>query len=91
MKSLALALAATVLGGCASIVNDSRQDVRVQTQSPDGHDISGAHCTLRNAREDLQATSGSTVRVYRSSDDLHIRCRHPDYPDCHRPRHFARQ
>lgn len=29
MKSLTSALAATILGGCASIVNDSRRDVRV--------------------------------------------------------------
>lgn len=36
---------------------------------------------MRNAREDLQAASGSTVWVHRSSDDLHICCRHPDYPD----------
>lgn len=81
MKYTVLALCAVTLSGCASILNDARQDVRVQTKSPDGQIVADAQCTLRNERETVQSASDSTAKVRRSADDLHIHCTHPAYPD----------
>lgn len=77
MKHIILAAFVVGLSGCASVINGTRQDVRVQTQSPDGQVIADAQCTLRNARETLQSTSDSVTKVRRSADDLLIRCVHP--------------
>lgn len=76
-----LALAAALSGGCASVVNDARQDIRVQARLPDGQLIQDAQCTLRNERETLQTASDSTAQVRRSADDLHIQCQHPEHPE----------
>lgn len=81
MKHIILSAFVLGLAGCASVVNDTRQDIRVQTQSPDGQIVADAQCTLRNERETLQSASDSVIKVRRSSDDLLIRCTHPSYPD----------
>lgn len=83
MRFTALALLAAGLTGDASLLNDARQDVRVQTRLADGQFIEDARCTLRNAREALEIRSNATARVRRSADDLHIQCKHPSYPDAH--------
>lgn len=83
MKSIAFSILAMTLTGCASMLNDARQEVRVETQSANGEMVAGAQCTLRNAREVLQNVSGSSVAVHRSADDLFIECRHPDFPVAH--------
>lgn len=80
MKSLAFSILAMTLTGCASMLNDAHQAVRVDTQSADGQKIVGAQCTLRNARETVHSVSGDVAMVRRSADDLLIECRHPDFP-----------
>lgn len=81
MKHMIFLAFIVMLTGCASMVNDTRQDIRVQTQSPEGQTVADAQCTLSNARETLQSASDSTIKVRRSGDDLLIRCTHPSYPD----------
>ena len=81
MKTVTPALLAMVLTGCASIVNDAHQEVRLQTKSSDGQIVRDAQCTLRNSREALQSASDKVVAVRRSGDDLLIHCTHPSYPD----------
>lgn len=81
MRLIPLLLLAAGLSGCASMLNDARQDLRLQTRQADGQVVSDARCTLKNERETLETSSDSTVQVHRSADDLHIQCRHPAYPD----------
>lgn len=88
MKNLkiALAMTATVLAtGCASIVNDSTQPMKVETMGEDGKAVAGADCTLRNDFGTFTVKSGATASVHRSSQDLDISCK-----DLARPEAVAR-
>lgn len=67
--------------GCASIVNDSGQPMKVETKTDSGQLIAGANCTITNDYGSIGAKSGDTVTVHRSSKDLDITCTHPANPD----------
>ena len=70
----AVLLAAT---GCASIVNDDTQPMKLETKTAAGESIAGAECRLQNNEGTISARSGETTRVRRSSEDLEISCTHP--------------
>lgn len=76
-SAVALLVAAT---GCATIVNDSTQPVRVETKTPSGTTVAGADCTISNDYGTTSAKSGATVSIRRSSKDLDITCQHPENP-----------
>lgn len=76
-SAVALLMAAT---GCATIVNDSTQPVRVETKTSSGNTIAGADCRISNDYGVTTAKSGDTVNVRRSSKDLDITCQHPENP-----------
>ncbi|MEK8053299.1 hypothetical protein AACH10_23790 [Ideonella sp. DXS22W] len=78
--SAALAIA-VVLTGCASIVNDTTQPVKLETRTAEGGMVEGADCKLGNDYGVVSAKSGDTVQVRRSGKDLDITCRHPSNPD----------
>lgn len=63
-----------ILCGCATVVNDSAQPVRVETLTTRGEAIRGADCRLANDRGMISVKSGETVQVHRSSADLQIDC-----------------
>ncbi|WP_420473567.1 hypothetical protein [Noviherbaspirillum sp. ST9] len=82
MKKAVLLAAVTVLStGCATIVNDSAQPIKVETRSESGQMITGADCTLTNDFGAFTGKSGEVVSVHRSSKDLDITCKHPSNPD----------
>jgi hypothetical protein len=66
--------------GCASIVNDSSQPVRLETRNQAGALVSGADCRLTNDYGTIVAKSGSTTMIHRSSKDLDIVCNDPQNP-----------
>jgi predicted metal-binding protein len=71
--TLAMAVSALTLGGCASIVNGQNQPVSVDTRQ--GADaIVGANCTLSNDKGTWYVTSPGSATVHRSSADLAIKC-----------------
>lgn len=74
----AVLLAAT---GCASIVNDDTQPMKLETKTAAGETIAGAECRLQNNEGTISARSGETTRVRRSSEDLEISCAHPGEPE----------
>lgn len=74
----AVLLAAT---GCASIVNDAMQPMKLETQTAAGETITGAECRIQNSGGTISARSGETARVRRSSEDLEISCTHPGNPE----------
>ncbi|HEX7633843.1 MAG TPA: hypothetical protein VF427_01025, partial [Noviherbaspirillum sp.] len=80
-KVFAIAAAAVLSTGCASIVNDSNQPIKLETKTTDGQAVSGASCTLSNDYGTVNAKSGDTVSIHRSSKDLDITCTHPDNPN----------
>lgn len=82
MKKYVVIAAAIMLStGCASIVNDTGQPVKVETKTDAGELVADADCTFTNDYGSVQAKSGSTVTVRRSSKDLDITCKHPTNPD----------
>lgn len=77
-----LAVAAAVLvTGCASVVNDSTQPMKVETRRADGTPVAGAECRLSNDYGAITVKSGDTAQVRRSSKDLDISCKDPANPD----------
>lgn len=67
--------------GCASIVNDSSQPVRIETKTQSGELVSNAYCQVSNDYGTVTAKSGGTIAIHRSSKDLDIVCTHPQNPD----------
>jgi hypothetical protein len=71
-------LAAT---GCATVMNEATQTIKVETQTANGETVAGADCKMSNDRESVSVKSGGTTDVRRSASDLDIVCTHPDNPD----------
>lgn len=68
-----LLFGASLLTGCASIVNGSNQVLSVETASREGKVI-GATCELKNPKGTFFVTTPGTVTIHRAYDDLNIRC-----------------
>ena len=82
MKRLMAGLsAAWLVGGCASITNDSTHPMKVETKTESGTLVTGADCKLSNDYGTTTAKSGDTTQVRRSSKDLDITCEHPGNPN----------
>lgn len=75
---VAASLAAT---GCATVMNESTQPIKIETATAAGEPVAGADCKLTNDRENLSVKSGGTAEVRRSASDLDITCTHLDNPD----------
>jgi hypothetical protein len=81
MKTLFIAACAISLVGCASIVNDTTNPVKIETMSAAGQAVKGAECKISNDYGSNTVKSGDTTPVRRSSKDLDITCTHPGQPD----------
>lgn len=78
MFKLALGmLAITSCVGCASIVNDTNQPIKLETKTESGATVAGADCKITNDRGVVSVKSGETAQVHRSDTDLDIVCTHP--------------
>jgi hypothetical protein len=75
-KTLAV-VAVLACSGCASIVNDSTQPMKVETKNQAGELVTGAECRLSNDYGTVTMRSGDTTQVRRSSKDLDIVCKDP--------------
>lgn len=80
-KTLVVLAATALLGGCASIVNDTTQPIKLETKRADGTLVTGADCRLTNDYGAITGRSGDTIQVRRSSKDLDIVCKDPANPD----------
>jgi hypothetical protein len=82
MKRAILAMAvASMSTGCATIMNDSSQAIRVETKTESGTPVTGAMCTLKNDYGTVTVKSGDSASVHRSSADLDVVCKDPANPD----------
>lgn len=75
-------LSAGMLGmaGCATVVNDVTQSLRVDAVTSTGQPVEGAACVAFNDRGMTTLQSGGTQLVRRSAADLHVTCTHPGQP-----------
>lgn len=80
IRKLAAVSAAFMMVGCASIVNDTTQPMKLETKRADGTLVSGADCTISNDYGSISAKSGTTAQVRRSSKDMDITCKDPANP-----------
>ncbi|MBC7603920.1 MAG: hypothetical protein H7255_14835 [Ramlibacter sp.] len=78
LSAVTLALLAT---GCASIMNDTTHPMKLETKRADGTMVTGADCVISNDYGSINAKSGATAQVRRSSKDLDIACKDPANPD----------
>ncbi len=74
-------MSAVVLGGCASVVNDTTHPIKVETKTQAGNMVAGADCHLTNDYGTFNVKSGDTTQVRRSGKDLDIVCKDPANPE----------
>lgn len=79
-SALALAIVAACTG-CASVVNDTTQPMKLETKTSSGAMVVGALCQISNDYGSISAKSGDTFQVRRSSKDMDITCKDPANPD----------
>lgn len=82
MKAISIGmLAALALSGCATVLNDSSQSIKVETKTATGDTVTGADCKLTNDYGSVNVKSGDTAQLHRSSKDLDIVCTQSANPD----------
>ncbi|MEK0417054.1 MAG: hypothetical protein RI949_1060 [Pseudomonadota bacterium] len=67
-----------LLSGCASVMNETTQPMKIETRNADGSYVVGVECRISNDFGVLTSHSGDTAMVRRSSMDLDIVCKHPN-------------
>jgi hypothetical protein len=80
-RTLLVAAVTAAVSGCASIMNDTTQGMKVETKTQAGDLVNGADCKLINDYGTATVKSGDVAQVRRSSKDLEISCVHPQNPD----------
>lgn len=80
-RAIGAAVITCMTAGCASIVNDTTQPLKIETKTAEGQLLTGADCRLSNDYGTITSKSGDTVQVRRSSKDMDINCKLPSNPD----------
>lgn len=70
-------VASVAATGCASVMNDTAQAMKVETRTEAGQAVTGAECKLTNDRGSFSVRSGDTTQIRRSHSDVDIVCTHP--------------
>lgn len=81
IQRILIVAACVAATGCASVINDTTQPMKVETRTETGEAVTGAECRMANNHGSVSFKSGATVDARRSGEDLEIVCRHPDKPD----------
>ncbi len=81
MRYVVIAFSVILTTGCASIVNETTQPIKVDTKSASGEVVNGAECKLTNDYGVFSVRSGETTMVHRSNKDLEIVCKQANNPD----------
>lgn len=76
---IAFTLVGTV-SGCASVLEDKTQPIKVETLDQEGNKVVGAKCELQNDRGAFNVESPNTVFVRKSGGELVITCNAPEQP-----------
>ncbi len=78
-KTLVIFAASVVISGCATVVNDASQQVKIETYTSDQQPVTDAQCVARNERGHWEVNSPGSVSVRRSGDNLMIKCEKAGY------------
>lgn len=81
IKAAIIISAALFSVGCASVMNDSTQPMKIETKRADGTVVTGAECKLSNDYGTTTTKSGDTTQVRRSGKDMDITCRDQANPE----------
>jgi len=68
---------ALFLTGCASVITDKTQPVKVETLDQEGNPILGSKCELQNDRGAFNVETPNTVFVRKSAGDMVVTCSAP--------------
>jgi hypothetical protein len=74
IRLLGVGMSALFCVGCASVVNDKNQPVKVETKAESGELVAEAECRLTNDYGNVTVKSGQVALVHRSGKDLDITC-----------------
>lgn len=77
----AVPLTLLLLTGCASVITDKTQPIKVETMTASGNKVTDAECELQNDRGAYDVKSSKTVFVRKSAGNLIVTCNAPDQPD----------
>jgi hypothetical protein len=77
ISTWAMLLMAFAVTGCASIMNDSTQPMRIETLTQSGVEVKDMDCKAENDMATQAFKSPGTVAIRRSSKDLRIVCTKP--------------
>jgi hypothetical protein len=80
-RTLSAVALLVAMSGCASVMNDTTQGMKVETKTESGEVVTGAECKLTNDRGTITVRSGDTASVRRSYADLSITCVDPNNAD----------
>jgi hypothetical protein len=81
IRLLGAGMSALFCIGCASVVNDTNQPVKVETKAESGELVSGSECKLTNDYGGVAVKSGQVAMVHRSGKDLDITCTSSQNPE----------
>lgn len=70
----AAVIALSTMGGCATIVNGTHQDVLIKTTDSKGTQIDGADCVVANKEGSQSVKTPGVVNVRRARSDLTVKC-----------------
>jgi len=79
-RVLAASVVTLMASGCATVVKEPSQPLRIETLTMEGEIIGGAECSVTNDRGSVTMRSGESMNVRRSSKDLDITCTAPGQP-----------
>jgi hypothetical protein len=85
MMRVAIVTAGLSLGGCATVVTGTSQDIAVSTPP-----VSGATCELSNAEGIWTVVTPAVAQVQRGHEVMEVECSRPGYEDAQAtiPAHF---
>lgn len=79
-KNVVVAYILLFLTGCASVVTDKTQPIKVETITESGEKITNAKCELQNDRGAYEVETPKTVFVRKSAGNLIVTCNTSNYP-----------
>ncbi len=67
------------VNGCASITSSSKQNVSIETHSPQGNLIKNCECKISNDKGDWLVSAPNSVSVEKSAKNLQVECKKKGY------------
>jgi len=79
-KALVAALVLLMSSGCATVLKDDTQPLKIETFNDQGEEVEGARCLIETPSGTRSTSSPRQILVERDSGDLHVTCQKKGYP-----------